>query len=385
MWLCMDNGGDCIKSCSLSKSGAVSVGPLLTPNCVARPRRHEAAEMMVGTELAQGCVGDLASGALSYFRALERGYLTDVDVEREVWEQVLRSLGCEGGYGATGMAITMPSFSPKEVQKYMEELVNKHFAIQELRMVHPAEAAAKFEEVGPFCLVVDSGYSFTHVLPLLDGKVFEPAVKRIDVGGKLLTNFLKEAVSYGDVNVLDETFEVNQMKEKVCYVSLDFKGDMEELSLLKRQSVMPLRERLPQEKKKELELKFIKRYVLPDYETVKEGYELAHDVVAQDVLHLKNQIVTLSGECFLVPEILFHPSFIGKQQAGLIEVIHLVIGSCPNSVQRFLRENILLVGGNCLFPNFRQRLERDLGDNFKVKLASKPIKAACLGMKHFIS
>lgn len=45
-------------------------------------------------------------------------------------------------------------------------------------------------------VVVDAGFSFTHAVPLCDGRVLWPAVRRINLGGKALTNYLKELVSY---------------------------------------------------------------------------------------------------------------------------------------------------------------------------------------------
>jgi hypothetical protein len=41
-----------------------------------------------------------------------------------------------------------------------------------------------------------TGYSFTHFVPVADKVPVYSAVKRLNVGGKLLTNFLKETVSY---------------------------------------------------------------------------------------------------------------------------------------------------------------------------------------------
>lgn len=46
------------------------------------------------------------------------------------------------------------------------------------------------------CLVVDSGYSFTYITPYVKGKKVKSAIRRIDVGGKLLTNHLKDIISY---------------------------------------------------------------------------------------------------------------------------------------------------------------------------------------------
>jgi Actin len=52
-------------------------------------------------------------------------------------------------------------------------------------------------------------------------------VYRLDIGGKLLTNQLKELVSFRQWNMMDETYIVNQVKESSCYVSTDFGNDLE--------------------------------------------------------------------------------------------------------------------------------------------------------------
>ncbi len=74
-------------------------------------------------------------------------------------------------------------------------------------------------------MVVDSGYSFTHVVPVEDRRVLWTAVQRVNVGGKLLTNYLKDVLSYRQINVMEETHVVNECKEKTTFVSLDLTGD----------------------------------------------------------------------------------------------------------------------------------------------------------------
>jgi len=61
---------------------------------------------------------------------------------------------------------------------------------------------------------------FRNVLP-------SPYQASVDVGGKLLTNHLKELVSYRQWNMMDETSIVNDVKEKCCFLSQDFKQDLE--------------------------------------------------------------------------------------------------------------------------------------------------------------
>ena len=45
-------------------------------------------------------------------------------------------------------------------------------------------------------LVVDCGFSFCHVLPVFDGQIVLDAVQRVNVGGKALTNYMKELASF---------------------------------------------------------------------------------------------------------------------------------------------------------------------------------------------
>lgn len=53
------------------------------------------------------------------------------------------------------------------------------------------------------------------------------ALLRLDVGGKLLTNQLKELVSFRQWNMMDETYIMNHVKETCCFVTQDFKKDLE--------------------------------------------------------------------------------------------------------------------------------------------------------------
>eukprot|EP01052_Picozoa_sp_SAG31_P002306 SAG31_NODE_81_length_27131_cov_4.775283_11_plen_106_part_00 len=54
----------------------------------------------------------------------------------------------------------------------------------------------------PVTVVVDSGYSFSHIVPLFDNFKLNYAVKRVDVGGKVLTNYLKELMTYREYNMV---------------------------------------------------------------------------------------------------------------------------------------------------------------------------------------
>lgn len=57
--------------------------------------------------------------------------------------------------------------------------------------------------------------------------MFSAPAYRIDVGGKLLTNYLKELVSFRHWYMMDQTSVMEHAKEKVCYVSTRWEHDWE--------------------------------------------------------------------------------------------------------------------------------------------------------------
>lgn len=64
----------------------------------------------------------------------------------------------------------------------------------------------------------------------------------------------------------------------------------------------------------------------------------------------------MNNERFSAPELLFHPSDIGIQQMGISETIVHSIETVPEDMQPHFYKNIILTGGNCLFPGFVERV-----------------------------
>ncbi|KAM8947091.1 actin-related protein 5 [Pelodytes ibericus] len=93
----------------------------------------------------------------------------------------------------------------------------------------------------------------------------------------------------------------------------------------------------------------------------------------------------LGTERIRVPEILFQPSLIGEDQAGLAETMHYILAQYPQKVQLDLVQNVFLTGGNMMYPGVRDRIEKELlqmrpfGSSFQVSVASNPILDAWHG------
>lgn len=70
----------------------------------------------------------------------------------------------------------------------------------------------------------------------------------------------------------------------------------------------------------------------------------------------ETQMMRLGAERYSVPEVLFSPADIGLQQAGIVDMIVASIEACPLDLRPLLWQNIVLTGGNTLFPGFEARL-----------------------------
>ncbi|CAM9799463.1 unnamed protein product [Ectocarpus sp. 4 AP-2014] len=212
--------------------------------------------------------------------------------------------------------------------------------------------AGKGLAMSDVCIVVDSGFSFTHILPFYQGRALHKSALRVNVGGKLLTNYLKEVVSYRQWNMMDE-FEVMQdVKDSLSYVSLDLDADL--------RAARNVRPGNP----------IVREFVLPDRKTVIKGFAREVDWDArvkrrqQEELGVEDeqqpQVLTMGNERFHIPEVLFNPSNIGLRQMGLSEAVATCIERCPAALRPQFYANVLLTGGNCAIPNLRERLYRDL-------------------------
>lgn len=74
-------------------------------------------------------------------------------------------------------------------------------------------------------VVVDTGDGVTHVVPVFDGFVPQHLIRRLDVAGRHITQYLiKLLMLRGYAFNRTADFEtVRQIKEKLCYVACDIK------------------------------------------------------------------------------------------------------------------------------------------------------------------
>ncbi|KAI1129956.1 actin-domain-containing protein [Nemania abortiva] len=389
--LVLDNGAHTIKA-GFVTDDAID-GPRVIPNCIARARDGKT---YVASETTQ-CAD--FSEAL-FRRPVEKGFIVNWEAQKEIWEREFLDdqapLRCDPS--ETRLLLAEPPNSLPILQGNCDQMVFEEFgfasyyrgpgaawnAYHDLQAMFQTQPPQHHDEPTPttasavqspaeLILLIDSGYSHATVTPIFQGKPIHPAVRRLDVGGKFLTNYLTRVLSLRHYDMRNETYIVNEMKEAACYVSLDFRGDLERSWKGTRGE------------RREVYLTgggIAKDYVLPDFHTRSRGVVRDYDPTRASrakrlaVGESSEDVLTLRNERFTIPELLFNPSDIGMWQPGLPDLVVQSLQCLPHGLWPGLLANILVVGGNSLFEGFVPRLQEELRKRFPddctVRLARAP-------------
>jgi actin-related protein 6 len=200
-----------------------------------------------------------------------------------------------------------------------------------------------------------------------------------------MTNYLTRLLSVRHFDMRNETYIANEMKEAVCYVSMDFSGDLDKTWKGTRGE------------RREDYLTgggIAKDYVLPDSHTTFHGVVRDYDPAgassrARRAAVSTEDVLTLRNERFVVPELLFNPSDIGLRQPGLADLVMQSLSVLPIGLWPGLLANIVVVGGNTKLDNFIQRLQMELlkrvPDECVVRVArpEDPVISSWLGAANF--
>ncbi|KAF4712033.1 Actin-like protein 10 [Perkinsus olseni] len=136
----------------------------------------------------------------------------------------------------------------------------------------------------------------------------EHCAQRMDVGGRVMTNYLKEAIAYNKVDLDDAPLLVEHIRESMCYSAQDFVAEVEASRACPGETT--------------------RRYILPDHSSTSNHLgrvvdpRLGEDVSGRDSIDMNH-------ERMVVSEALWQPGSIGILQAGLAEMAARAVMKSP--------------------------------------------------------
>ncbi|KAK8757328.1 hypothetical protein V5799_005040, partial [Amblyomma americanum] len=110
------------------------------------------------------------------------GYLVNWEVEKQIWDYMFGKDVFNCQFEETCLILTEPYFNFTSIRESLVEVLYEEYQFHSLLLTTAgALSALKYRkeharELG--CVVVDSGFSFTHIAPFLKGKLIKAGIRR---------------------------------------------------------------------------------------------------------------------------------------------------------------------------------------------------------------
>jgi actin-related protein len=311
----IDNGSGNIKA-GLSGEDAPKA---VFPSVVGYPKYEEG---MVGMGHKESLVGDEAQGmrgVMKLHHPIDHGIVTNWDDMEKIWQHTFTSELRVSPEEHPVMLTEAPA-NPKSNREKMTQIMFETFNVPKLYISIQAVLSlyASGRTTG---LVVDSGDGVTHTVPIYEGYALPHAVKRLDLAGRDLTEWmvklLTERGEFRPTTTAEKEI-AREIKEKLSYVAADFVKETQDaeagaLADLDR------------------------TYTLPD-----------------------GNVITVGEERFRCPEALFDPTMVGLEIDGIHQASFKTIQDCDIDIRTDLFENIVISGGTTMFEGLPERLEAEI-------------------------
>ncbi|XP_065113485.1 uncharacterized protein [Paramisgurnus dabryanus] len=298
------------------------------PTIIGHPKYEEVMSGGVDRELYVGHDAQHMRGVLTLKHPIKNGIVNNWDEMEMIWHHAFQQLAVDPQDHP--VLLTEAARNPVENRQRMIEVMFEVFNVP-LTFVAMQAVLALYASGRTTGVVLDSGDGVSHCVPVFDGYCLPHAVQRFNLAGADVTSQLQKLLLDQGVRMQTsaELEIVREMKEKCCYVALDYESEL----------------RRGDTDSSEL------HYTLPD-----------------------GRLVSLTTEPFRAPEILFRPELIGRDHYGMHESVFKSILQSDIDLRRSFVGNIVLSGGNTLLAGLPERLQYeirhmvpvDLMDNVRV-------------------
>lgn len=298
------------------------------PSIIGIPR-HQG--VMIGMGQKDSYIGDEAQskrGILSLSYPIEHGVINNWDDMRKIWHHTFYN-ELRVSPNEQPVLCTEAPLNPKGNREKMCQIMFEEFNVPKwyLQIQAVLSLYASGRTTG---LVLDSGDGVSHVVPIYEGYSLPHAIQRLDLAGRDITTYLSKILTETGmtVNTTAELEITRCIKEKLCYVSMDYENEIAN-------------------NKEEVE------YIMPDESKIMIGTQR-----------------------FRAPEILFNPKMNGLESKGIHESIYQAIQKCDVDIRKDLYGSIVLSGGTTCFKNLAERIQTEVAALAPAKINVKVVAPA---------
>jgi len=314
----IDNGSGMVKAGFSGEEAPRDV----FPSCVGRPRNASALQGVTHNEFYIGEEALAKKGVLNITNPIKSGKVEDWADMEKVWGYTFQTALRVNPSECKGVLLTEAPLQPKANREKMVEIMFETFSVQNIYVA--IQAVMSLYSAGRTTgLVVDSGDGVSHTVPVYDGYSLPHAIQRMEIAGRVLTDYIKKLMGELCGEQLTSSSEieiVRDIKEKHCFVCKTA-GDFDSAKAASETST-----------------EHDVSYTMPD-----------------------KRVITVKGAVrFQGPELLFKPQLNGLTCQGVQTIAFDSIQAADVDLRKDLTKNIILSGGSTMFDGLSDRLSSDL-------------------------